>query len=295
MAELWITIAFVGAGAVFCLWFSLRSFHKARVIEDTPTSNISSAAQGFVELVGSAKPDQSLLKAPLTNTPCLWYKFQVERYETSGKRSTWRVVRSGTRERSFYLEDGTGVCHVHPEGADVSPHLKQVWRGNSEIPLASTSRAGSSLFVSGGRYRYTESRIHEGELLYGLGLFQTVHALSSSQQAENHKIELLAEWKKDHQSLLERFDMDGDGQIDMEEWNMARQEAARHAQSYVLENFDSDPAYILCKPPVRSQHFILSCKDPKKLAKHYRWRGIGLLVVFLTLVGFLYSLLSQAT
>ena len=293
MAELWMTTAFVSLAAAFCFWFALRCLHKARTIEDTPTSNIASAAQGYVELIGTAKPDQPLLNAPLTNTPCLWYRFQVERYETTGKRATWRVIRSGASERSFYLQDDTGMCHVHPEGADVSAHQKQVWHGNSEIPLASTSRAGSSLFASGRRYRYTESRIHEGELLYALGLFQTVHALSSSEQTESKTLELLAEWKSDHQRLLQRFDGDLDGQIDMQEWNKARQEAAKEAHTYVLENYDSEPAHILCKSPMRHQHFILSCKNPIKLVKSYRWKGVAVFAVFLALVGLLYHLIGE--
>jgi hypothetical protein len=71
MTELWITLAFVTIGALVCLRISWMALRKARSIEDTPTSKISSAAQGYVELIGSAKADQALLSAPLTNTPCL--------------------------------------------------------------------------------------------------------------------------------------------------------------------------------------------------------------------------------
>lgn len=290
MTELWLSLAFVTIGALFCLKVSWTALRKARSIEDTPTSKITSAAQGYVELIGSAKADQELLSAPLTNTPCLWYRFQVERYETSGKRSSWRVIRSGTSERSFFLDDDSGICHIHPEGADVSPLTKAIWHGNSEIPLASSRRAGSSLFMGGSRYRYSESRIQPNDLIYGLGLFQTIHAETASEQAETKMADILSEWKSDHARLIAQFDTNADGEVSLKEWNKARQLAAEQAHSYVLENYDGEQAHILCQSPVRHQHFILASKNPLKLAKQYRWKSLAMLLAFIGLVAVLFNL-----
>jgi|MEHZ01.5.fsa_nt_MEHZ011551434.1_50 DNA mismatch repair ATPase MutS len=147
--------------------------------------------------------------------------------------------------------------------------------------------------MGGSRYRYSESRIHPNDLLYALGLFQTVHAESASEQTETETAALLNEWKKDHQALLAKFDTNQDGEIDMKEWNRARQEAAGQAHSYVLENYDSEPAHILCQSPVRHQHFILACKNPLKLAKQYRWKSLALFLVFIGLVALDFNLVQS--
>ncbi|NIO43193.1 MAG: hypothetical protein GTO41_25390, partial [Burkholderiales bacterium] len=39
--------------------------------------------------------------------------------------------------------------------------------------------------------------------------------------------DLLAEWKRDKDDLIERFDLDGDGEINEQEWMLARQQARR--------------------------------------------------------------------
>ncbi len=147
--------------------------------------------------------------------------------------------------------------------------------------------------MGGSRYRYSESRIHPNDLLYGLGLFQTIHAESASEQTETRASEILNEWKSDHTALLAKFDANQDGEVDLKEWNRARQVAAGEAHSYVLENYDSEPAHILCRSPVRYQHFILASKNPLKLAKQYRWKSLILFVVFLGLVALDFNLVQS--
>ena len=59
---LWL-VAAVAGGA----WFAFRWLHIARMIEDTPTSRIRSAAQGYVELAGRCRALGSTPNlAPLT-------------------------------------------------------------------------------------------------------------------------------------------------------------------------------------------------------------------------------------
>lgn len=291
MAELWITLAFVAVGAVFCLFLSLRSFGKARLIEDTPTSKITSAAQGYVELIGSAVPDQQLLSAPLSGKACLWFRFRVERYDTTGKRSSWRVLRSGTSERSFFLEDDTGRCHIHPEGADVRLRQSKRWYGNSEIPVPNSDRTGTNFFLSGQRYRYTESLIQDGDLLYALGSFNTVAPESSDIQIQTKASEIIDDWKSHKSYLRSKGDMEGE--VSDSEWTQFRLSAEKEAHAFVMANYDSSVAHVLQKPDSDRQHFILASKNPLKLARNYRRRGVFILVFFLLLVGLLYHLIGE--
>ncbi len=292
MAVSYIPLFFVACAALWLLYYAWLSICKARAIEDTPTSKIRSAPQGYVELVGETKADQPVLRAPLTGEPCLWWRYQIERLERSGRHRIWRTIRRGRSDFSFLLDDGSGQCHIHPEGADIRTRHRQVWYGHSEVPPRPVGTAGSGVFFSGGRYRFTEQRIQEGDLLYALGLFQTIYPPPASVQKENRMVDILTEWKSDYDELLKRFDTDGDGQISLLEWERARQEAAAKAHQYVLDNPDHDPVHMLCGSPIHRQHFILANKDPKLLAGKYRLRGWGSALLFIGAVALIFHLVA---
>ena len=62
-------VAVVAGGAAALRWLKI-----ARLIEDTPTSRIRSAAQGYVELAGNGLPLPATKNpAPLTQRPCTWW------------------------------------------------------------------------------------------------------------------------------------------------------------------------------------------------------------------------------
>ena len=69
-----------------------------------------------------------------------------------------------------------------------------------------------------------ERCIPEGALLYVIGQFKTIDTNKGSSVSA-----LLRSWKDDQTELLARFDADGDGRIDMAEWETARQAAAKEA------------------------------------------------------------------
>lgn len=277
MALAVLTILWVGLG-----WFGFNSLVKARTIEDTPTSKVRSASQGYVELEGFAKPlDGKMLFAPLTGKPCLWFSFKVERYERAGKNSSWRTIESATSDSLFILEDTTGQCHINPAKAEVVAMSKQAWRGHGRRPTGGDATSSGSqlghwgaaltMSLGSGKYRYTERRLHEGQFLYAIGLFKTLHAPSSDQQTKIHMNALLNQWKQDQQQLLARFDSDGDGTIDVDEWQQARAAAAKQASGYIRENYDDTVVNTLSYSPAKRQPFILATVDPRTLTSRYRW------------------------
>src|SRR5690606_16652826 len=96
-----------------------RQLRRARLIEDTPTSRIRSAPQGYVELTGFAREVAAAdtpLRGPLTGKPCVWFRYRIERYQR-GKRSGWHPVESGASAQWFELDDGSGRCWIDPAGA----------------------------------------------------------------------------------------------------------------------------------------------------------------------------------
>ena len=87
-----ILVLLTVGGFIGAFYFFLRK----RIIEDTPTSRITSAAQGYVELSGVGKlMDGSTITGPLTGIPCTWYQYTVEEYRSSGKKSHWITIDQG--------------------------------------------------------------------------------------------------------------------------------------------------------------------------------------------------------
>ena len=65
-SDLWFWLLALGAAVGGGGWFAFRWLHIARMIEDTPTSRVRSAAQGYVEVAGRCRPlDGARNLAPL--------------------------------------------------------------------------------------------------------------------------------------------------------------------------------------------------------------------------------------
>ena len=262
------------------LLIGLRKIKHARLIEDTPTSSVRSAAQGYVELLGTAKPleDYEAEPAPLTGLPCLWYHYEI--YEQKQDKPGWRRVESRTSKSPFFLVDDNGDgCIIQVEGAQVKPRGVDTWYGHQRRPvMAYTAPEAQMALKTGSRYKYLESRIAVGDSLYAMGLFRSLLPPGPEEQTEKRKQLLLSQWKIDQQQLLVRFDKDGDGRIDMQEWQHAQDEALKVATEQILHNFDHRPVHTLSLPLQRSRPLIISSMIPAQLAKQYRTNGVRCLV-----------------
>lgn len=273
-------------GVGFKFWRD--SFKHARIMEDMPTSKIRSAAQGFVELVGTQTP---ALKpgptAPLTGRPVTWWSYKIEKKKTrrdsDGKtRTEWVTVENKTSPDLILLKDATGEAVVNPAGAEVTPKEKKVWYGRHRKPTSAPSGSGSifTLGSVGRKYRYTERVMLPGDPIYALGYFETRHGVPDSKERARLRGAVLAEWKENPAELAERFDEDGDGRVDMEEWERARKAAEAVVEQKAAEAAEEPEANLLLKPP-DGEPFILSVKSQDELTKQYRLRSMGFLVLFI--------------
>ena len=69
-AEFWFYVIVAGGLALAAFYYAFVFFKRALVIEDTPTSRIRSAAQGYVELQGwGEQMDGPPIVAPFSNIP----------------------------------------------------------------------------------------------------------------------------------------------------------------------------------------------------------------------------------
>ncbi len=254
-------------------------FYRKRLFEDTPTSLIRSAAQGYVELNGiGLLLEGPPIVAPLTGTTSTWYKFSVEEKRGSGKNSRWVTIRNGTSDDLFLLRDQTGDCVVDPEGAKVTPAETDIWYGSTPTPesrprarkkKSKMSKWTSNFSVGIGRYRYTEHRMHPDDRLYAIGLFRTEGGAGGNFDINADVRELLKEWKQDAETMLSRFDKNKDGEICMEEWQQARETALAEVQKQHAEEKIAMPTNLIGKTCDRRRPFILSAVEEDDLVKSY--------------------------
>ncbi|BAL23408.1 hypothetical protein [Azoarcus sp. KH32C] len=242
----------LGAG----LYGWARSLRTVRIITDTPTSRVASAAQGYVELRGRGKPlDGTPLLSPVNGLPVLWYRVKTEERRTDGK---WHHVGTNESDASFLLDDGSGTCAVDPEGADMMVSRNEVFRH--------------------GDTRHTQWSLISQDRVYVLGDFATLGSISPDFDISRQVRELLEHWKSDRKSLLQRFDLDGNGEIDMREWELARSQARREAVKLRDEALNAAECHVVRKPTTGSL-YLISDLSPAALAWRYRlWSAFHLLV-----------------
>jgi hypothetical protein len=114
--------ALIGAGAgVYLFYRGFRMLQRKRLIEDTPTSKIRSAAMGLVEVNGLANGPYTI-PAPVSQIPCYFHRTMVWIYVQSGKNKRWKKVVDARFHVAFYLEDETGRVLVDPSDAELDIH-----------------------------------------------------------------------------------------------------------------------------------------------------------------------------
>ncbi|UFQ96646.1 E3 ubiquitin ligase family protein [Pseudomonas wenzhouensis] len=269
------TLSFTLGACLGGAWWCLRRWSQARHLLDTPTSKIRSAAQGYVELYGvlEALPDMQP-RGPLTGKPCLWWRFRIEEYRSSGKKRSWRVIESGTSDAWLRLVDGTGECLIDPRGAEIRTAVRDVWQGNLRHPLGPAKTGLLGFLSSGTRYRYTEERFHVGQPLYAIGDFRTRGAAQQGFDRHAAQGEVIREWKGDYLGLLRRFDSDGNGELDEQEWNRVRLAAQLEAEDRHRQKALEPAQHQMTKPGER-QPFILSNSGEDELARSFYWQAAG--------------------
>jgi len=277
----WLVCGLLAIAALVTVFQGFGRLRRARLIEDTPTSRVRSAAQGYVELEGRATclPGPEIY-SPLTRSPCVWWRYRVQQRRGSGRNARWVTLESGTSDALFLLDDGTGACVIDPEGARVFPNLHRQWRGSTPRPLRhppARNSGGLSFAFGFGGYRYSESLIGRDAPLHALGAFTTVRAAQDA-DSEVELRELLAAWKRDRASLLARFDANADGEVDLQEWETARREAMAQVRRENAARPQPPDAHVLRRPP-DGRLFLLSTLPQRGLAARKRWTAVTLLAL----------------
>jgi hypothetical protein len=252
----WLAVLMLIGALSLALW--VLNYRRARAVGDTPTSRIASAPQGYVELAGLARPfPGDRLLCPVSQIHCVWYHYIIE--EKRGDK--WRTVREEVSSDSFLIDDGSGQAVVDPDFAEILATDKRRWQTPHQ--------------------RFTEWLIIPGQKLYVIGAFSTEGGQSSQLDAAADLRALLDKWKADKAELKRRFDLDGNGEIDLKEWELAVRAARREVVRQHRE-IRNQPGIHVVRKPRDGRHFLISNLDPDALARRYsRWTVIQLAIALL--------------
>ncbi len=254
--SIWLVAACLLAALSFFAWFANHRRHRA--ITDIPLSKIASAAQGYVGLQGVAEAHEGMLimHSP-QGLPSVWRKYTV----TRGKGDSAETVDSGVSSSTFLLRDEGGSCVIDPDDAEVITDHKRVFYE--------------------GDYVHTEYYLLPNDSLYVLGEFITQSDPSVITSVNEAVGDLLAEWKLDKHSLLRRFDKNKDGEIDIEEWESARQEAKRHIAFHKAETRSNGGMHIVRKPSAKRLYLLSNIMPEQLAARYFYWGWFHLSAFFL--------------
>ena len=236
----------LGLMALIALVAWVSASRRARAIAELATSRVGSAAQGYVELYGRASVDpDNLIKSPLSGMSCIWYHYRVYAKENGDRE--WREISNVTSDATFEIRDGTGACRVDPDDAEVIAPERRVTYQNG--------------------YKQVEDMLFGGGLIYVLGEFTTVGGAHSALSLSEDVGALLAEWKKDP-ARLKRFDLDANGEIDIQEWELARRLATRTVEKQHRDIRAGSGVHVM-RAPRNGRLFLISSLSPQKLRQRY--------------------------
>jgi hypothetical protein len=283
-------LAALAALAALGAYFMRRGLKRARILEDTPTSLIRSAAQGYCELNGYAVLlPGATIRSPLSGVPCCWWWYEVAEYVRAGKNSRWQVVESNVSGAVFALDDPTGRCIIDPDDADVIASQSRTWYGQGQRPTLNWEN-GPRLGL-GQRYRYRERLLLPEAALFAIGWFETVGDPFSGADAQRELAAKLAQWKREPQQLLARFDRDRDGKLDAAEWEAARS-AAKAEVGAELEKQALAPGVNLMRRTRDGRPFLLSAIAQPELVARCRWQARAALLAILLAAWLVFEILT---
>lgn len=246
----------LAAMAVISFFAWAANYRRYRQVHDLPTSRVASAAQGYVELFGrGALIAGTPINAPLSGVPCCWYSYTVE---VKGSDDKWKEEDSGESIAHFLLLDETGECVVSPDGAEIIFPQHKSW-------------------IQGSR-RYTEELLLPEGHLYALGDFVTTGPADLQAEENKDLSHLLADWKQDQATLLERFDDDRSGTLDLTEWERARIEARKAVRE--RNRGSAGEGLHLIRKPADGRVFILAGELPERIGRRFALWSYGHLIFF---------------
>jgi hypothetical protein len=179
-----IVVLLVGLGATIVegvlIYFARRHGRRAGLIEHAPPAKAGNMGPGLAKLTGQVVAIAGTVDGPLTNTPCVYYRFKVEekvtQYHGHGASSHWKTIVNDVQSRACAVQDESGIVGVNLREAELllepDAQAKSGFLNDAPPALERTlARYGktSKGWIFNKTMRYTETRIDEGDSLFIVG------------------------------------------------------------------------------------------------------------------------------
>ncbi len=161
----------IGAlGAGVGAWLAARAWRTARLISSTPPTAISALTAGLHEVQGAVHGEGSLT-APMSQRPCLYWRFLIEQR----RQNKWETLVDRKASVPCWLDDGGGRLELDVPSADVIlSKAEHATGGIFGVPSAELTRVLEALGdnppnLQGPYVRYREELITDGDRLHAVG------------------------------------------------------------------------------------------------------------------------------
>jgi len=202
----------VGVGALL-IWRGTVAKNKTKAITDTKTSQVSRIVPGLVEVKGTVRCAGPHVVSPMTKARCVLFHFHVEEWRQHGKSGSWRTVINDTKDAGCVLTDGSGDVRLNLLEAELllkpDTHAKSGTFNDAspevEAALASYGRSSQGFIFNKGM-KYTETVLHEGDLIYALGT-ATSHPQGGYQLSKGNDLFIVSD--KTEEEIVAHFNKSG--------------------------------------------------------------------------------------
>ena len=256
----WALAIFVVSSFLF--WLS--AIQRKRAIEDVPTSTVAAAAQGYVELRGTAEaaPGYSL-RGRLTGAPCVWCQFSLKERNNQGE---YEETEGGLLGMPFLLRDKTGECLVDASQAEVVCNRCQQWNEDGR--------------------GFEEWSIRVGDPVYAVGFFMTGGTDADSHLHLKVAYQIASE-QRNPAAFATRYDTNRDGKVDVREVAVARAAKRREEERRLVSQGGVN---VLGLSP-DGRPFLVFSAGQERISTHYVFLAAIHLGVFFISLGMLALLL----
>ncbi len=289
------TVIWCGVFALAALgfgWTAYSRFRAYRIVQDTPTANIRSAPQGYVEIKGMFTPldENNPRKGPFSGKPCVWYRAWMEEKVQSGKRSNWKTIYEEQDPRPCLLKDGTGHCAVMASEADIYiATVKESWHPDSWFndPPEPLTHVDTGLFERD--VRFTEERLESGPG-YAVGHFSTINQPPNANEDEGSlaakAAQALSRWRDDYMAEVNgRPDEAKPNKAASQMWDHTKKEAVQGVAGWLTASgvVDDDRINVLGPTGESRRPFIVGNGHEEEVGSRLGWQALGCAIGFVVL------------
>lgn len=172
---------------LYLVYDGFTTWQDKRLVEDTPTEKVRSAAAGRTELQGTCTPVAEPAVAPFTGADCVLATWEIEEYRSDDDGGHWETIDEGLVSVPFHLDDGTGRIRVEADtdgtyeiedrfrtryevdGGDSEPEAVRQFLATHPTSVDVPDRDGVVGSLFGEERRYTVWIVPPGEDCYVLG------------------------------------------------------------------------------------------------------------------------------